>query len=76
MKRINCPLCGTTCIVTMDRPAWFEGNEPVIASHPASPGSSARHIQSFLCLGSGCTVGMAASIAADRDEGVHLRSHP
>jgi hypothetical protein len=62
--------------VTLDRPAWFESREPVIASHPAPPGSPARHIQSFLCLASGCTVALAEGIAADRDEGVHLRSHP
>lgn len=82
MKRINCPLCGESCIVTVDRAAWFELTvQPVIASHRPGPRAvldrlDVKHPISNLCLASGCTVGLAEGIAADRRAGVHLRSHP
>lgn len=75
MEQIKCPLCKGGCIMVVDRTAWFGTTAPVIAYHPAPPGS-ARHPASNLCLASGCPVEFAESIAADRRAGVHLLPHP
>lgn len=82
MERIKCPLCGTSCITATDRSAWFELTDvPVILGHAPGPAASlngwtVKHIGSFLCLASGCSVELAESIAADRRAGVHLLPHP
>lgn len=84
MEQIKCPICKGSVTVTADRAAWFETTgEPVILGHTPPlgrdrmPGTgSVKHIGSYLCLASGCSVSLAEGIAADRAAGVHLLPHP
>lgn len=82
MEQIKCPICKGSVTVTVDRAAWFETTDvPVILGHRPGPRAvldrlDIKHIGSFQCLASGCSVELAEGIAADRRAGVHLLPHP